>query len=198
MFDPLDLWRVDPRLRQILHDQTPDQPSAANRAAVARLVELPTHLIDLLLAHGTVRTIYIGAGPVPDLDEMGRLRGQPVREERPDVLWDDTVAAFRSGMLLLGDLPDRPSVTCDVPAHEIGHAICVADDLACYRDDFPALYRACQPVLCSPWDDRDEFYAEVWASVFVGNGDWLTSIVGGRMDLAEQLWVWFAMRYQLR
>lgn len=184
--------RIHPRLAERLHREWRDHPSLRNAISLDRLAELPDHLAELLIRDDTVRSIHIGTGGVPELDDMGALRGVPVRNDRPD-LWDNRAGAFRDGRLLVGDIP---AATVDLMAHELGHAICVADHMASYHREFARLYRAALPTAPHAWHDREEFFAEAWASVFVQDDDRIVELAGTE-DLAEHLWVWFAVRYAL-
>ena len=60
-----------------LHREWHGRPSLQNAIALDRLAELPDHLTELLVRDDTVRSIHIGTGGVPDLDDMGALRGNP-------------------------------------------------------------------------------------------------------------------------
>lgn len=184
--------RIHPRLAERLHREWHGRPSLRNTIALDRLTELPNHLAELLVRDDTVRSIHIGTGGVPDLDDMSALRGVPVRNNLSD-LWDNRAGAFRDGRLLVGDLP---AATVDLMAHELGHAISVADHMASYHREFAHLFRTALPTAPRAWHDREEFFAEAWASVFVQDDERIVELAGAE-DLAEHLWVWFAVKYTL-
>ena len=65
--------------------------------------------------------IYVGAGGVPDLDDMGALHG--VQLPSGKATWDACAGAYGDRKIVVGT---RPSPTPDVMCHEVGHAL---DDL---------------------------------------------------------------------
>ncbi|SPL94424.1 unnamed protein product [[Actinomadura] parvosata subsp. kistnae] len=137
------------RLESILHrqwDARQGPPPADVVRAVESLARLPERLKELL-ASG-LEGIYVGPGGVPDLDDMGYLRGAPLPSSR--ATWDICAGAYGDRKIVVGD---RPSPTPDVMMHEVGHAI---DDIdAAYGDwvsdspEFVRLYESAAPLLAS-------------------------------------------------
>ncbi|MFC7103720.1 hypothetical protein ACFQQB_26835 [Nonomuraea rubra] len=137
------------RLESILHrqwDARQGPPPADVIRAVESLARLPERLKELL-ASG-LEGIYVGPGGVPDLDDMGYLRGAPLPSSR--ATWDICAGAYGDRKIVVGD---RPSPTPDVMMHEVGHAI---DDIdAAYGDwvsdspEFVRLYDSAAPLLAS-------------------------------------------------
>ncbi|XVQ07198.1 hypothetical protein ACQP1W_31815 [Spirillospora sp. CA-255316] len=114
---------------------------------VRRLAALPTFLKAEL--GEKLYGIYVGPGGVPDLDEMGHLRGRQLPSGRG--VWDDCGGAYLHRSIILGD---RPTPTPDVVLHEVGHAL---DDIrgagAGLVSDGPvwdAIYRICVPKMVLP------------------------------------------------
>src|SRR5215472_13370076 len=114
--------------------------------AIDRLAELP-HLIKVKLRAG-LDAIHVGAGGVPDLDDMGQLHGVPLPSGR--ATWDACAGAYGERKIIVGS---RPSPTPDVMCHEIGHAL---DDLDGAGEqwqsdsaEFQSLYGLCLPFKAS-------------------------------------------------
>ncbi|MFF5265022.1 hypothetical protein ACFY4C_39570 [Actinomadura viridis] len=146
-----------------------------------RLAALPTSLkIEL---GEKLYGIYVGPGGVPDLDEMGHLRGRPLPSGRG--VWDDCGGAYLHRSIILGD---RPTPTPDVVMHEVGHAL---DDIRgagpALVSDSPvwgAIYEICVPKMVMPVHrspgpvGRQEFFADAFACLAgratVDLLDWLT------------------------
>jgi hypothetical protein len=108
-------------LERILHRQWHEDATlpAAVIMAVDRLAELPRHL-QQKLADG-LSGIFVGPGGVPELDDMGALRGIALPSGR--ATWDACAGAYGERKLVVGS---RLSPTPDVMCHEVGHAL---DDL---------------------------------------------------------------------
>ena len=104
-------------------------PSAPVVRAVNRLAALP-QVIKEILAAG-LDAIHVGEGGVPELDDMGRLRGIPLPSGR--ATWDACAGAYGQRKIIVGS---RPSSAPDVMCHEVGHAL---DDID--RVDGPVAVR---------------------------------------------------------
>ncbi|MFC7645839.1 hypothetical protein ACFQX6_38435 [Streptosporangium lutulentum] len=144
--------------------------------------------------------IYVGIGGVPDLDDMGYLRGAPLPSGR--ATWDICAGAYGDRKIVVGD---RPSPTPDVMMHEVGHAL---DDVdAPYGDwvsdspEFAALYAQCVPKLVSgfhlqPGDlGRKEFFADAFAAIASRQRPALVDMLGGDTRMALNVMLFFNRRY---
>jgi hypothetical protein len=166
--------------------------------AIDRLAELPLPVSERL-ADG-VDAIYVGPGGVPDLDDMGRLRG--VRLPSGRATWDACAGAYGERKIIIGT---RPSATPDVVCHEIGHAL---DDLdgsgskwQSDSDEFGALYERCQPRLVSGFHRQDgplgrrEFFADAFAAIASSQRPALVDMLGGDTRTALDVMLYFNVRY---
>ncbi|NRQ31440.1 hypothetical protein HII36_06240 [Nonomuraea sp. NN258] len=189
------------RLESILHRQWdarygPPSPDAVR--AVESLARLPDRLKELL-ATG-LEGIYVGPGGVPDLDDMGYLRGAPLPSGR--ATWDICAGAYGERKIVVGD---RPSPTPDVMMHEVGHAI---DDIDAgpgdWVSDSPAfvrLYEQVRPLLMSTFHrqagglGRKEFFADAFAAIASRQRPALVDMLGGDTRMALNVMLFFNRRY---
>lgn len=187
-------------LEKVLHrDWAQDAlPPAEVVRAIDRLAELPLSVSERL-ADG-VDAIYVGPGGVPDLDDMGRLRGVPLPSGR--ATWDACAGAYGQRKIIIGT---RPSATPDVVCHEIGHAL---DDLdgsgsrwQSDSDDFRVLYERCQQRLVSDFHRQDgslgrrEFFADAFAAIASSQRPALVDMLGGDTRTALDVMLYFNVRY---
>jgi len=187
-------------LERILHRQWNEgaPPPAPVILAVNRLAELPRHL-QQKLADG-LTGIYIGPGGVPDLDDMGALKGVPLPSGR--ATWDACAGAYGERKLVVGS---RLSPTPDVMCHEVGHAL---DDLdapaGMWQSDSPefkAVYDQCKPHLVSDFHrqrgglGRKEFFADAFAAIASGQRPALVDMLGGNTRNALWVMLYFNRRY---
>jgi len=187
-------------LEPVLHRQWHEGATlpAAVTTAIDRLAELPRH-IQQRLADG-LTGIYVGPGGVPELDEMGALRGVALPSGR--ATWDACAGAYGERKLVVGS---RLSPTPDVMCHEVGHAL---DDLDSppgkWQSDSPefkAVYDHCKPHIVSDFHrqrgglGRKEFFADAFAAIASGQRPALVDMLGG--DTRSALWVmlYFNRRY---
>ncbi|GAA2290840.1 hypothetical protein GCM10010149_42500 [Nonomuraea roseoviolacea subsp. roseoviolacea] len=189
------------RLEAVLHRQWdarlgPPPPDVVR--AVESLARLPERLKDLL-ADG-LEGIYVGPGGVPDLDDMGYLRGAPLPSGR--ATWDICAGAYGDRKIVVGD---RPSPTPDVMMHEVGHAI---DDIdSTYGDwvsdspEFVALYEKAMPLLASAFHrqggglGRKEFFADAFAAIASRQRPALVDMLNGDTRMALDVMLFFNRRY---
>jgi hypothetical protein len=187
-------------LEKILHRQwregTPPPPAVV--LAVNRLAALPRHL-QQKLADG-LTGIFVGPGGVPELDDMGALKG--VRLPSGRATWDACAGAYGERKLVVGS---RQSPTPDVMCHEVGHALDDLDSPAGkWQSDsaeFKAVYDQCKPHLVSDFHrqrgglGRKEFFADAFAAIASGQRPALVDMLGG--DTRTALWVmlYFNRRY---
>jgi hypothetical protein len=166
--------------------------------AIDRLAELP-QLIKSKLAAG-LDAIYIGMGGVPNLDDMGRLRGIPLPSGR--ATWDACAGAYGERKIIVGS---RPSPSPDVMCHEIGHAL---DDIDGLDDqwqsdsaEFHALYDQCLPHMVSSFHQqpgalgRREFFADAFAAIASRQRPALVEMLGGDTRAALNVMLYFNVRY---
>jgi hypothetical protein len=166
--------------------------------AIDRLAELPASVSERLA--GGLDAIYVGPGGVPDLDDMGRLRGVPLPSGR--ATWDACAGAYGERKIIIGT---RPSSTPDVVCHEVGHAL---DDLdgsggmwQSDSDEFRALYGRCLSRLVSDFHrqegalGRREFFADAFAAIASSQRPALVDMLGGNTRIALDVMLYFNVRY---
>ncbi|WP_084773681.1 hypothetical protein [Nonomuraea candida] len=188
-------------LEPILHRQWdaalgPPPPDVVR--AVESLARLPDRLKELLA--GGLEGIYIGPGGVPDLDDMGYLRGAPLPSGR--ATWDICAGAYGDRKIVVGD---RPSPTPDVMMHEVGHAIDDVDspygDWVSDSPEFVRLYEAAVPLLASTFHrqggglGRKEFFADAFAAIASRQRPALVDMLGGDTRMALDIMLFFNRRY---
>jgi hypothetical protein len=167
-------------------------------AAVERLASFPLEL-QRKLADG-LTGIYVGAGGVPELDDMGDLRGVPLPGGR--ATWDACAGAYGEKKIVVGT---RPSPTPDVVCHEVGHAL---DDLDSppgkWQSDsaeFRLIYDQCQNYLASDFHrqrgglGRKEFFADSFAAIASGQRPALVDMLSGNTRMALRVMLFFNRRY---
>jgi hypothetical protein len=198
--------RLDPGLRHcgsleaVLHrDWAPgDQLTSEVVTAIRRLAELPQLIKDKLAAG--LDAIYVGAGGVPDLDDMGRLKGVPLPSGH--ATWDVCAGAYGHGKIVIGS---RPSPTPDVTCHEVGHAL---DDIdgpdGKWQSDsevFRGLYERCEERMAGELRGhageagRREFFADAFAAIASGQRPALLDMLGGDARAALDVMLYFNVRY---
>ncbi|WP_240506111.1 hypothetical protein [Thermoactinospora rubra] len=189
------------KLERILHrqwDARQGPPSADAVRAVESLAALPERLKDLLAER--LDGIYVGAGGVPDLDDMGYLRGAPLPSGR--ATWDICAGAYGDRKIVVGD---RPSPTPDVMMHEVGHAIDDVDgrhgDWVSDSPEFVALYERAKPLLVSAFHrqgggiGRKEFFADAFAAIASRQRPALVDMLSGDTRTALEVMLFFNRRY---
>lgn len=188
-------------LERILHRQWDARygpPSADAVRAVESLARLPDRLKARLAAG--LEGIYVGPGGVPDLDDMGYLRGAPLPSGR--ATWDICAGAYGDRKIVVGD---RPSPTPDVMMHEVGHAIDDVDarpgEWVSDSPEFVALYHQCEPLLASSFHrqpqglGRKEFFADAFAAIASRQRPALVDMLGGDTRMALEVMLFFNRRY---
>lgn len=188
-------------LERVLHrqwDARQGPPSADVARAVESLARLPDRLKELLA--GRLEGIYVGAGGVPELDDMGYLRGAPLPSGR--ATWDVCAGAYGDRKIVVGD---RPSPTPDVMMHEVGHAIDDVDaacgDWVSDSAEFVALYERVKPLLASAFHrqggglGRKEFFADAFAAIASRQRPALLDMLGGETRQALDIMLFFNRRY---
>lgn len=173
-------------------------PAAAH--AIERLAALPQRIKDLLAT--VVDAIYVGPGGVPELDEMGRLRGVPLPSGR--ATWDACAGAYGDRKIVVGT---RPSPSPDVMCHEVGHAVDDADaPPGRWQSDSPEfriLYDQCLPHLVSDFHrqqgalGRREFFADAFAAIASSQRPALVDMLGGSTRVALNVMLYFNRRYSI-
>lgn len=167
-------------------------------AAIDRLAEFPRALQEKL-ATG-LDGIYVGAGGVPDLDDMAALHGVPLPSGK--ATWDACAGAYGDRKIVVGT---RPSPTPDVMCHEVGHAL---DDLDSppgkWQSDsaeFRLIYDQCQPYIASDFHrqrgglGRKEFFADAFAAIASAQRPALVDMLGGNTRIALRVMLYFNKRY---
>ena len=166
--------------------------------AIDRLAELPGRLKEMLTAG--LEGIYVGAGGVPDLDDMRHLRGVPLPSGQ--ATWDICAGAYGGRKIVVGA---RPSPTPDVMCHEVGHAL---DDIDApdgqWQSDsahFRGLYDQCLRHLVSDFHrqgdglGRREFFADAFAAIASRQRPALVDMLGGDTRTALNVMLFFNRRY---
>ncbi|HZC40663.1 MAG TPA: hypothetical protein VE343_08315, partial [Streptosporangiaceae bacterium] len=166
--------------------------------AVDRLAELPRPVAQVLA--GGLDAIHVGAGGVPELDDMGRLRGVPLPSGR--ATWDSCAGAYGERKIMVGS---RPSAAPDVMCHEVGHALDDIDspDGEWLSDSAPfqALYERCRPLLASDFHQqpgpvgRREFFADAFSAIASRQRPALVDMLGGNTRTALDVMLFFNTRY---
>ena len=173
-------------------------PPAQVVEAIDRLAELPERIKSRLVAG--LDGIFVGPGGVPELDEMGALRG--VRLPSGQASWDACAGAYGERKIVVGS---QPSPTPDVMCHEIGHAL---DDLDSppgkWQSDsaeFRMLYDQCQPHFASDFHrqpgglGRKEFFADAFAAIASSQRPALVDMLSGDTRTALRVMLYFNRRY---
>ena len=167
-------------------------------AAIDRLAEFPRQLQEKLAAG--LDGIYVGAGGVPDLDDMAALHGVPLPSGK--ATWDACAGAYGDRKIVVGT---RPSPTPDVMCHEVGHAL---DDLDSppgkWQSDsaeFRLIYDQCQPYIASDFHrqrgglGRKEFFADAFAAIASAQRPALVDMLSGNTRIALRVMLYFNRRY---
>jgi hypothetical protein len=167
-------------------------------AAIDRLAEFPRQLQEKLAAG--LDGIYVGAGGVPDLDDMAALHGVPLPSGK--ATWDACAGAYGDRKIVVGT---RPSPTPDVMCHEVGHAL---DDLDSppgkWQSDsaeFRLIYDQCQPYIASEFHrqrgglGRKEFFADSFAAIASAQRPALVDMLSGNTRIALRVMLYFNRRY---
>jgi hypothetical protein len=175
-----------------------EDPGQAAVTAINRLADLPL-LVKQKLAAG-LDAIHVGAGGVPDLDELAALRGVPLPSGR--ATWDACAGAYGDRKIAIGS---RPSPTPDVTCHEVGHALDELDgEHGQWQSDsasFHALYRRCLPRLASEFHRqigaraRREFFADAFAAIASRQRPALVDMLSGDTRSALDVMLYFNVRY---
>jgi hypothetical protein len=183
----------------LVRDWAPEErPVPATVTAIRRLADLP-QLIKEKLASG-LEAIYVGAGGVPDLDDMAQLKGVLLPSGR--ATWDACAGAYGDRKIVVGS---RPSPTPDVMCHEIGHALDDLDGKAGVWQsdsaDFGRLYQRCLPRMASDFHrhsgplGRREFFADAFAAIASGQRPALVEMLSGDTRTALDVMLYFNVRY---
>jgi hypothetical protein len=167
-------------------------------SAIDRLAEFPRQLQEKLAAG--LDGIYVGAGGVPDLDDMAALHGVSLPSGK--ATWDICAGAYGDRKIVVGT---RPSPTPDVMCHEVGHAL---DDLDSppgkWQSDsaeFRLIYDQCQPYIASDFHrqrgglGRKEFFADSFAAIASAQRPALVDMLSGNTRIALRVMLYFNRRY---
>ena len=165
--------------------------------AIDRLAEFPRQLQEKLAAG--LDGIYVGAGGVPDLDDMAALHGVSLPSGK--ATWDACAGAYGDRKIVVGT---RPSPTPDVMCHEVGHAL---DDLDSppgkWQSDsaeFRLIYDQCQPYIASDFHrqrgglGRKEFFADSFAAIASAQRPALVDMLSGNTRIALRVMLYFNRR----
>jgi len=166
--------------------------------AIDRLAGFPRQLQEKLAS--ALDGIYVGAGGVPDLDDMSAMHGVPLPAGH--ATWDACAGAYGERKIVVGS---RPSPTPDVMCHEVGHAL---DDIDSapgkWQSDsaeFRMLYEQCQAYIASDFHrqrgglGRKEFFADAFASIASAQRPALVDMLSGNTRVALRVMLYFNRRY---
>jgi hypothetical protein len=166
--------------------------------AIDRLAEFPRQLQEKLA--DALDAVYVGAGGVPDLDDMSAMHGVPLPAGH--ATWDACAGAYGERKIVVGS---RPSPTPDVMCHEVGHAL---DDIDSppgkWQSDsaeFRMLYEHCQPHIASDFHrqrgglGRKEFFADAFAAIASAQRPALVDMLSGNTRIALRVMLYFNRRY---
>jgi hypothetical protein len=166
--------------------------------AIDRLAEFPRQLQEKLA--DALDGIYVGAGGVPDLDDMSAMHGVPLPAGH--ATWDACAGAYGERKIVVGS---RPSPTPDVMCHEVGHALDDIDSPAGrWQSDsaeFRMLYEHCQPYIASDFHrqrgglGRKEFFADAFAAIASAQRPALVDMLSGNTRIALRVMLYFNRRY---
>jgi hypothetical protein len=166
--------------------------------AIDRLAEFPMQLQEKLA--DALDGIYVGAGGVPDLDDMSAMHGVPLPAGH--ATWDACAGAYGERKIVVGS---RPSPTPDVMCHEVGHALDDIDSPAGkWQSDsaeFRMLYENCQPHIASDFHrqrgglGRKEFFADAFAAIASAQRPALVDMLSGNTRIALRVMLYFNRRY---
>ncbi len=189
-------------LERVLRREWPASvvPSPPVVLAVNRLAGLPLTIKNILAAG--LEAIHVGEGGVPELDDMGRLRGVPLPSGR--ATWDACAGAYGKRKIIVGT---RPSSAPDVMCHEVGHALDDIDRVeGGWQSDsaeFRRLYERCERTLVSDFHKqagdlgRREFFADAFAAIASRQRPALVDMLGGNIRTALDVMLYFNLRYGL-
>jgi hypothetical protein len=179
-------------------DAATSMPPPQVVAAIDRLAEFPAQLQEKLAAG--LDGIYVGAGGVPDLDDMAALHGVPLPSGK--ATWDACAGAYGDRKIVVGT---RPSPTPDVMCHEVGHALDDLDSPAGkWQSDsaeFRLIYDQCQPFIASDFHrqrgglGRKEFFADSFAAIASAQRPALVDMLSGNTRVALRVMLYFNRRY---
>ena len=191
-----DCGQLEMMLQRDWEEGTVPPPEAVR--AINHLAGLPSAVKESLA--GGLDAIFVGPGGVPDLDDMGRLRGVPLPSGR--ATWDACAGAYGDRKIIVGS---RPSAAPDVMCHEVGHAL---DDIdgsgglwQSDSEDFRTLYARCLPRLTSDFHrqegalGRREFFADAFSAIASRQRPALVDMLGGDTRIALDVMVYFNVRY---
>jgi hypothetical protein len=166
--------------------------------AIDRLAEFPRQLQEKLAS--ALDGIYVGAGGVPDLDDMSAMHGVPLPAGH--ATWDACAGAYGERKIVVGS---RPSPTPDVMCHEVGHALDDIDSAAGkWQSDsaeFRMLYERCQPYIASDFHrqrgglGRKEFFADAFAAIASAQRPALVDMLSGNTRIALSVMLYYNRRY---
>ncbi|MFG2005023.1 hypothetical protein ACGFNU_38350 [Spirillospora sp. NPDC048911] len=163
---------------------------------IDRLAALPGP-IAAQVADALTDGLWIGVGPVPGLDHLGHLAGQPIRE-KSEILWDHVPGAtlwdHETRMMVVGT---GPHVSGSLADHEIGHVV-ERRRRAAETCEWETIMLRCRPLLVvDRWHDPYEWWAEAWALVATGQLPRLIRTLSGSEPVAEIITRYYVRHYGL-
>jgi hypothetical protein len=170
-------------------DPTAGLPHVDLIHAVDDLAGLPVHLATRL-AEG-LDAIWLGPGTVPDLDNLGHLRGQPTHPG--GALWDAIPGICTGRLIAIGT---GAHVSASLVHHEIGHALDVMDHMS-QGNEWQTIMHLCEPKVQHPRykDSAIEWFAEAYALCSSRQAGRLLRMLDGDENLAAVVWNFFRRHY---
>jgi len=166
--------------------------------AIDRLADLP-QLIKARLAAG-LDAIYVGIGGVPNLDDMGRLKGVPLPSGR--ATWDACAGAYGERKIIVGSRPSpSPDVMCHGDRARLDDIDGSGEQWQSDSEEFHSLYDQCLPHMVSAFHrqpgllGRREFFADAFAAIASRQRPALVEMLGGDTRSALNVMLYFNVRY---
>jgi hypothetical protein len=172
-------------------DPTRGLPPPETIAVIDRLAAQPVHIASLVISE--LDELWVGVGPVPGLDHLGYLAGQPIKPGSP-ITWDHVPGITVGRRVAIGT---GPTVSASLTDHELAHVIERARRMA-EQPDWQTVMRMCRThLVIERWQDPLEWWAEAWALVATGQLGRLVRVLGNHEQTAEVVARYYVRRYGL-
>ncbi|WP_155343591.1 anthrax toxin lethal factor-related metalloendopeptidase [Acrocarpospora pleiomorpha] len=152
------------------------------------LASLPVHIATRLAEE--LDAIWLGPGAVPDLDDLGHLRGQAIPSGV--ALWDVVPGMCTGRIIAIGT---SAHVSASLVLHEVGHALDVWDGMSSSAE-WTTVMKMISPHIQHPrYLDTVEWFAEAYALCASGQAGRLLRMLDGQENLAAVVWGYFRRHY---
>ncbi|RCG21148.1 hypothetical protein DQ384_36660 [Sphaerisporangium album] len=157
--------------------------------AVDELAALPVHIATRLAQE--LDEIWLGVGYVPDLDNLGFLRGHPI-EPGSAVLWDQVPGVCTGRIIAIGT---GDHVSASLVLHEVGHGLDSLDAMS-QSSEWQTIMRMCRSRIQHPrYLNAVEWWAEAYALCASGQLGRLVRLLDDDENLAEMVWAYYRRHY---